>query len=236
MYGANVSTFVRVGNVKKFLGGISALEERGAPEATLMVVAGEVGLGKSSTARWYAVQNRLPYVVMKPQATPGWLLDDLCRAMGLQPPRYAKDRFNLIIQHMAKTNRGIVIDEVEHALANAGAALEQLRAIGDATELPIILVGREYVGQKIARIPAVKSRVTSTVTFQAVTREDFGQLLTAFGLNVQGDVASRLVKATGGSMRLGMNELRRLRDWSDQNKGKPVTPDLIKGGDDAGGR
>lgn len=227
MYRENVAPFVKIGNVKSFLHGLEALEERGAPEATLMVVSGQVGLGKSSTLRWHAAQNRLPYVVMKPNASAAWLLDDLCRAMGLQPPRGAKDRFNLIIGHMAKTGKGVVVDEIEHGLANAGQALEQLRAIGDATELPIIMAGREFVLQKIARIPAVQSRVTSTVHFQPLTRDDFAMLLAAYGVECKGDVAGRLVAKTDGLARTGMNEIRRLIEWRRVNKGQAVTPELI---------
>lgn len=227
MYGETIPTFSKIGNVKRFLQGYAALEDRGAPEATLMLVTGEVGLGKSSTARWFAVQQGLQYVVLKAGATPGWVMTDILRSMGVQAPQKGEDRFNLIIRQMAKLQKGLVIDEVENGLDHGGKVVDQLRIIGDATELPIIMVGREYVGQRLARYSAVNSRITSTVAFKPLVAADFATLLQDFKIAADADVAAALVKATNGSLRLGMNELRNLQKWSQLNKGKAVSADLV---------
>lgn len=227
MYGETVPTFSRIGNVKRFMQGYAALEDRGAPEATLMLVSGEPGLGKSSTARWFAAQQGMQYVVLKAGATPGWTMNDILRSMGQQAPSRNEERFNLIIRQMAKLQKGLVVDEAENGLADSAKVIDQLRIIGDATELPIILVGREFVGQKIARFNAIEQRITSAVTFKGLTAPDFGTLLADFEIPAAADVPAALAKTTQGSVRRGMNELRRLQTWSRMNKGKPVTADLV---------
>ena len=49
--------FVQTSNVNRFLAAVAALEGRGAPEASLCLVQGDAGLGKTKTGAWWAVQQ-----------------------------------------------------------------------------------------------------------------------------------------------------------------------------------
>jgi DNA transposition AAA+ family ATPase len=227
MYGDTVRTFSQIGNVRRFKVGYAALEDRGAPEATLMLVSGEPGLGKSSTAQWFAAQQGLQYVVVKKKPTPGYVMNDILRSMGVEAPFSSEAKFNLIIRQMAKLQKGLVVDEVENGLLDGAAVIDQLRIIGDATELPIVMVGREYVASKLAKYNHIEQRITSAVPFKPLVAADFRTLLDDFKIQADADVPDALVKATKGSVRLGLNELKRLRNWTKINKGKPVNADLV---------
>ncbi len=231
MYGDTKHEFVKTSNVKRFEQGVLRLEQRGAPESTLMVVGGNVGLGKSGTGQWFAAQQGYPYVRLKPEAKPGWLLGDVCAAMAMHAAAKLEQRFKDIARTMVKRRVGLVVDEVEHGLANAGATLEMVRALGDDTEQPIILIGRGHVKSSIQSIDAVWSRVSAVVDFEQLTPEDLALLAKAHGLVADPRVATAMCSKVEGSMRLTMNLLKRLRATAERARSAVITAEMVEATD-----
>ncbi|WP_374631775.1 AAA family ATPase [Ferrovibrio sp.] len=231
MYGDDKHEFVRTSNVKRFEAGILRLEQRGAPEATLMVVGGNVGLGKSGTGQWFAAQTSYPYVRLKPNAKPGWLLGDICAAMAMHSASKLDQRFKDIARAMVKRRVGLVVDEVEHGLSDSGKTLEMVRALGDDTELPIILIGRGHVKSSIQRIDAVWSRVSAVVDFERLTGDDLALLAKAHGLTADPRVATAMATKAEGSLRLTMNLLKRLRATTERARSTTITLDMVEATD-----
>lgn len=228
MYGTNLTHFALTSNVKLFLAGLRQVEQRGAPEATIMLLGGDVGLGKSGTAQWHAVQKGLPYIRLKPKTSTGWVLSDLCVALGLLPPRASQDRFALVCARLVKMGKGLIADEIENGLADNGAAIDTLRAIGDETELPIILVGRGHVTQNVGRIAPVASRISANVTYLPLQPDDFALLARGYGLKLAEKEAAEITRRTGGSLRLGMNLLRNLVEAARRASTDTVTLKMLE--------
>lgn len=219
MYG-KVPCFAETSNTKRFKEGLRRLEMRGAPESTILLVSGKVGLGKTRTVRHHAVQRSLPYVRLKPEATVGWMLAEICDAMGLEPPHGRPARFEIICENLKK---GLIADEIENGLERRGACIDMLRQIGEETELPIVLVGREKAAQAVARYPQIYSRVTAVVQYQSMLPEDYQAVADAYGIKLDRAAAVAMEKLAQGTMRLGMNAIKTLMDNAERTGNQHVT-------------
>ncbi|MBF0249929.1 MAG: ATP-binding protein [Alphaproteobacteria bacterium] len=164
--------FVHTSNVKRFLLGSASLNERGAPEASILLLEGNAGLGKSRTAEWWAMQNDAIFLRIKAKYTPHWLLTDLLTELGEQASAHSCEKlYNQAVGILAKEPRPIVLDEVEAGLKNI-EVLETVRDLSDLVELPVIFVGREYVWGKLAKHPQFRTRIGARVSFSACAIED----------------------------------------------------------------
>lgn len=228
MYGEDfVPHFAQTSNVRRWHEGIKKLENRGAAEATIMAVTGEVGLGKTRTAKWYSAQHTMPFVSIKPNASIGWVLSEICRALGQVPPQTLDLRFQLITKRLTKLNKGLICDEVEHALSDGGVVLETLRHIGQETEQPIILVGRGHIVQSLAKFDAVYSRVSAVVEYKPMIADDYDNVAMAYGLALEKGVGSKLVSLTGGRMREGMSFIKQLMDMTQRGGSNKVSLPML---------
>ncbi|MBP1862170.1 AAA family ATPase [Rhizobium herbae] len=179
------NVFVETSNVKRFLSALSALEERGAQEACLVVVDGLPGLGKTTTLKHWVAQNGCIYLRAKKEWTPSWFMNELLETLRVDPPHSFQKKYAKVLeelatrQGMASMERrifGLVIDEADHVSSRA-AILETIRDISDMIELPTILVGMGRVNDNLARFPQVASRVSQKVRFEKATKDDVRQLV-----------------------------------------------------------
>lgn len=179
------NAFVETSNVKRFLTALSALEERGAQEACLVVVDGLPGLGKTTTLKHWVAQNGCIYLRAKKEWTPSWFMNELLESLRVHPPhsfqkKYAKVLEELAVRQntamMSRRSFGLVIDEADH-VSSKSAILETIRDISDMIELPTILVGMGRINDNLARFPQVASRISQKVRFEKATKEDVRQLI-----------------------------------------------------------
>lgn len=169
-------TFVKsIGNYERFRTGISAVETRGAAEASMLLVTGEAGYGKSQTVDHWAVQNGAAYLRAKVEWTPHYFMTELAETLKLDTRGRAKDLFGRIAGVIGGQQIPLVIDEAEHCLINGAKVLEAVRDLSDLTEVMVILVGMEQVQAKIARYAQISSRIAKVVTFQPATGEDVAE-------------------------------------------------------------
>lgn len=199
-----------VSNVSRLLAGVSIVQERGAVEACLMLVTGQPGLGKTETVGWYVTQQ--PYAIYlraKSGWTRHWFLNDLLAELGEAPTRLTEDMFKQALAALARKPYVLVVDEVEHALADT-RVLEAIRDFSDLLRLPTVLVGMAEVRNKVARHPQVQSRIATIVTFQPATLDDIkatAAMLLEGGISITEDVAELIHTRSEGRMRLVLNGL-----------------------------
>lgn len=221
-------TFAKIANVDAFARGLARLDERGAPEACFMLIQGNVGLGKTSTLRWYAAQKAFPLVRMEPDLTGNQFLSLICNALGIAPPYSRMERMEKIIGALASKRQTLLIDEVEHGLDGSGKALEVLRAVSDAVELPMVLSGREKsIDRFLAKLPALHSRISIVIDYKPLTAKDFAAMLEPFELKVEEDVLERAVEQGGGRVRQLCNARERLRRIAKRLGNKTITLEHI---------
>lgn len=201
--------FVKLSNLHRFMAGLDALEKRAAPEACIMVVTSEPGYGKTQTLLWYSTQSAdAIYLRAKSGYTRHWFLSDLLQELGGVPTRSNEEMFKEAVKRMKGRNYVVILDEVEHALADAHV-LEALRDLSDMLETPLVMVGMDQAQAKIAKHPQISSRVAVVVHFQPASPEDIAvtarELLE--GVTLQEDLVKEIQAQTKGRMREVMNAL-----------------------------
>lgn len=222
---------VETANVRLFKDGVRSIENRSAPEAAFVVVEGEWGFGKTHVGQHYSVQHGVPFIRLQAACTPHWVLSDWVRELGEQPVRSVEGMFGQLLGILSKKPQAVIFDEVEHALAN-GKVIEQIRGVVDLVEIPCVLLGREFIAQKLKRHPAVWSRVSSRVRFKRLSADDMTKLLAERGgIKVDDALLERLLKDTEGRVRLALGAVDELRRIGARSQGKTLRGEDLAGRD-----
>ncbi|MEW5905136.1 MAG: AAA family ATPase [Pseudomonadota bacterium] len=197
-----------ISNYERFRTGISAVEMRGASEASLMLVTGPAGYGKSQTVDQWAVQNGAYYLRAKVEWTPRYFMTELAETMKIDSRGRAKDVFGRIAGVLGGQQIPLVIDEVEHCLRDNAQVLEAIRDLSDLTEVMVILVGMDQVQAKISRHAQIWSRIAQVVEFQPATPEDAAELcLRLADVKIEPQLVAEIHRQSAGRVREIMNAI-----------------------------
>ncbi len=200
--------FVKTGNFLRFLDGIQAVEARGAMEASMMLVHGNAGYGKSETLDHWSTQNDAIYLRANVDWTPKYFLIELAKFLRTDPSGSAEKLFARLLAKIAGEQIPIVIDEADHCLHNNAAVLEKIRDFADRSETLVILAGMEKIQGKIARHDQISSRIARAVEFTAATVEDTQKLCDELcEVKVHPALSLEIQKASGGRVREIMNAI-----------------------------
>lgn len=200
--------FVKTSNYERFITGLSVLENRGASEASLLLVDGDAGFGKSKTVDYWAVQNNALYLRAKVMWTPNYFMSELADMLKVDSSGRTKTIFGRIAARLGGQEIPLVIDEVEHCMRNNADVLEAVRDLSDLTEIPVILVGMERVQTKIARHKQISSRIAKVVEFQPASLEDIARTCEQLcEVTITPDLVHEIHAQTKGLMRQVMNAI-----------------------------
>ncbi len=200
--------FVKTSNYERFRTGISAVESRGATEASLMLVTGEAGFGKTETLDQWAVQTGAVYLRAKVEWTPHYFMSELAERLKVDARGRAKEIFARIIGVMGTQQIPLIIDEIEHCMRDGAKVLEAVRDITDLTEVIGVLIGMEKVQARIARHAQISSRIAHVVTFVPATPEDAAKCCKELAeIEIAPDLIAEIHRQSGGRMREIMNAI-----------------------------
>ena len=200
--------------------------------ACLVLVGGDAGYGKSRCGQWWAVQNDAVLIRIKAAATAHWVLTDMVKALGERAPAHSCEKlFAQAVGFLAHDPRPIVIDEVENALANDLKALETIRDVSDLIEVPVILIGREYVRRKLKRHRQFWTRISASVEFGPCSLSDVTTCCTELAeVTIDKDLVAAIHKQSEGHIREVIKAIRNVeRVGLRQNRQKPVKLDHMQG-------
>lgn len=113
----------------------------------ITVIAGGAGIGKTSTANYYASKNPNCWIVtMEPStASINTMLGQICEAIDIQ--ERSPTKFSASIQRRVRGSGGLlIIDEAQHL---SSASLDQLRSLHDLAGIGIALLGNETVYSRL---------------------------------------------------------------------------------------
>lgn len=200
--------FVRTSNYERFQEGLTVLENRGAAEASMMLVTGEAGFGKSETVDQWAIQAGAAYLRAKEGWTPSWFKSELAENLKLDAHGRPKELFARIAGFIGARQIPLVIDEAEHCLKNNAEVLEAIRDLSDLTEVTVVLVGMEQIQNKIARFAQISSRIAHVVTFSPSTVSDVMLVCKQLAdVEVAPDLCAEIHHQSKGRMREIMNAI-----------------------------
>ena len=155
----------------------------------ISIVYGGAGVGKTTAIeRYQSICPNVWVATMTPaHKSVVTCLQQIAAAMDLKGINGAAALFDAIIKRVSKTNGLIVLDEAQHLCVEA---LDQVRAINDATKVGIALVGNEQVyarmsaGQRQASyLDRLHSRVGKRTGIKKTTLGDVDALIEYWGLS-----------------------------------------------------
>lgn len=201
--------FVKTSNYERFQEAIRALDNRGAPEAGWLLVAGDPARGKSTIVDEWAAKSGAIYLRAKEQWRPTFFMDDLHDKVKTDPTGTSKQRFQNLVAKIGHERLPIVIDEVQHCLRDKAAVLEVLRDITDLTETAVVLVaGVEKVQASIARHKQIASRIAKVIEFAPNCVEDTALACrTLADVTISDDLIAEIHRQSGGLMRAIVNAI-----------------------------
>lgn len=216
--------FVKTENYERFRTGITAVENRGAAEASLMLVTSEAGYGKSTTVDNWAIANGAAYIRAKEGYTPSWFKSDLAENLKIDSRGRPKELFARIAGYIGTHQIPVVIDEVEHCLDNNAAVLEAVRDLSDLTEVLVIMVGMGEVQAKIARHKQISSRIARVVEFQPASIVDVDLTCKQLAeVEIEKDLIQEILNVSGGRMREVLNAIATVENTAKRNGATKVS-------------
>lgn len=218
--------FAMTSNVQRFLAGISVVEDRGAREASMMLVTGDPGYGKTAAAFWWALQHNAVFLRGKASWTPFWLLSELVSELKGRPSHSSEELSKQAVISLLREPRAVVIDEVEHTFHNL-QVLETIRDLVDLVTVPMVLIGTDQVQNRVARYAQFSSRIASVVQFHPATVKDVRTICDhKLEIPVADDLVEEVHRQSGGRVREVMNALAKVERFGKARTGaaaqKPV--------------
>jgi len=217
-------TFVYTKNVKNFVATMQLVEKRMGHDS-LAMIWGRAGRGKTRTAKWYATQHDCVYVESLRDWSVLWMYQDILRAMGVESfPKRKKQAFEAIIDISQDDSRPIILDEADLV---GPRLLESIRDLCKTMMVPWVLIGEESLPVLMSRDRRVWSRRCASLEFQPMHAPDIISFCKkATELDMPGDTADTIQKASGGDVRLIEMVLSTGETIANANNKKEVSLDI----------
>jgi len=224
------NVFVQTENWRRFTDALTEAEEARGAEPVLIVAFGQAGRGKTSAARKYAADRGWAYVRAMSGWSELWMLQDICREIGVDPvPSRKKACFESICSRVEKTNHAVLLDEADKL---SEKLLEWVRDMADVTSNAWALVGEKELIAKIRnqRLRRIWSRVLRVMEFSPITVKDvlfFAK--EAAGIMLSAEQGVMVQGASEGDFRLVARDVRRLEKlMSANNLSGRITDEYVK--------
>lgn len=222
--------FVQNSNYARFVQAVKAVEQRGAREASLMLVTGAAGLGKSETVDRFAVDTNAIYLRAKETWTRRGMLSEMADSLRIPTNDNNHKIQAAIIGAVGARQTPIIIDEAEFTVRSTAAILECVRDISDLTETLVVLVGMETIETRIARYPQISSRIAQVVHFQPLNTQDIQLTCKQLAeVEIAPDLQQELLRQSEGKMRLIMNGIATIERIARSNSMTSATLAGFKG-------
>lgn len=198
--------FVKTENYKRFTSAVSAVEQRGAAEAGMLLVHGEPGYGKTQVVSRWAAEVGAVHLRANVDWTPRYFLVELHKALGIEATGRAEEMFRSALKVITASSLPLVIDEAEFTLHNKAQVLEKVRDFSDRAEVTVVLVGMERIQSSIARHKQISGRIAQVVEFKPASLADVAQACELLSeVAIAPDLVNEVHRLSGGRMREVLN-------------------------------
>jgi len=216
--------FVHTSNYERFQAAIRFVEQRGALEASWLLVEGMPGYGKTETVEEWVAKNGAIYLRAKEKYTQSFFHDELAEKLKVDSTGTRKERFQRLITKIMHTQVTIVLDEVQHALPNGASVLEALRDITDTTEtIAILVAGEDRVQKRIAKFPQLSRRIRETVEFTPASAEDTALICRELAeVQIAPDLQGEIHRQSKGLVSAVINAIAAVEHQARRNKAQTV--------------
>ncbi|MBO1249395.1 AAA family ATPase [Comamonas denitrificans] len=223
--------FVQTENFRLLKEAEKIVARRGAREASLVIIQGKYGVGKSELTERWASENGHVFIRAKKVWTNRAMLEDIAAALGLSVRGMAKDVENRITAHLAVSMQALIIDEADYlADMSSASKLETIRDISDVTGTMVFLVGMENFPAIVQRYDHIASRVARIVQLHPLSLADVQATCKAKSdVQLTSALVEQIHRDCMGRMRLLLNAIANIEVWAEANDWAQVDVTHVKG-------
>ena len=142
----------------------------------LGVFYGFSGFGKTISATFAANRHGALYL----EVGASWTVKKFCqmalKELGVVPAKTVTDMVEQLIETLAIETRPLIIDEFDHIARMGEKSVNIIREILDKAQIPVILIGEEYLPSSLKRWERFDNRVRSWVAAQPASVNDAKRL------------------------------------------------------------
>ena len=204
----DTTAFVRTDNVDDLYDLCDdLLDEKSSLNASIGMVTGRAGYGKTTAARRYISTHSDVVYILWMNYTKAQLFQRIAEELiGKSYNSYIKN-IKLICDITRLYRKLIVIDEADRMPLQI---LEDLRTLNEEGGVPLLLLGEDSLVSKVKKADRIESRIRKpVVTFVPINYLDLASLYeSATGLQLDDDVAVRLVRDAHRDFRIAANDMR----------------------------
>jgi DNA transposition AAA+ family ATPase len=181
--------------------------EKGLPR--MLCISGNPGLGKSFALRYGVARHNAIYVCARDSWTRRSLFEAVVQAIApLEPLAGSTNRlFEQAASMLQTTGTALAIDEFDYVVKIR--AVDAVRDLHDAADIPVLLVGEKSLPGKLQRWPRVHSRITQFISAVPASLDDARKLAQVYARRIQiGDEVLRyFIDRTSGNVRRVCNAI-----------------------------
>jgi DNA transposition AAA+ family ATPase len=202
--------FVNIENMGRLEDGVQMLADRGAREASWMLVTGRPGEGKTTTLYNWGSANGAAFITLRRGLSPSRMLSMLAAKLGVARGQQL-DMDTALGACLAENQTTVILDEAQFGLADSAACLETLRGITDKSGTPVVLVTMESEVWRFDRCQQIASRLFCWVEFAPVSVGDVSKVCQQLGeVEIAPDLVQRIQADAQGRMRSVLNAISRI--------------------------
>ena len=213
--------------------------QRGAIEASLVLVSGVFGIGKSMLTERWAAESGYMFIRAKETWTKQSMLRDIAVKMGLPVDGNVSQVQDRIIGRLAVSMTPLIVDEADHLIPTSRVTrggqrvapmLEALRDITDITGVMCFLVGMQNFPAMVLQFDHIASRVADTLYLERLSLQDVQATVRAKAETpMSHEVIEAILVQSQGRMRWILNAITNLEQWARANSWERVEIAHIKG-------
>lgn len=204
--------FVKTSNHQRLMAHVKAVENRGSPEACIMLLTGAPGVGKSRNIDNYGSDTDAIYLEGIPGMSLAFVRDYLADQTGI----VAKGKFaqyKSMVDHFKNSGQPIILDEAQHGLPNKAEVIEYLRRIAEQAGVILVLVCHTSERHRFSadRLAHIATRITAAPELKPASVEDCALYLAGLcEVAVDSAIAKTVHAQSNGYYRLIANAGRTL--------------------------
>jgi hypothetical protein len=218
-----VPSFVATPTALRLLG----LLGYGQMAGDIVIAYGNAGVSKTSASEYYQASSPNVWIATMEPSTRGVVtcLQEISEALGLDTSGGARAMVKRINKRVKDTHGLLILDEAQHLSYDA---LDQVRAIHDATGIGIALIGNEGLfsqlsgGRNAAKLDRLHSRIGKRLQLKQPTEADVVSLIQAWGVTEEKCRATLMQIARGPGALRTLTKTLRLASMNANAEGRAV--------------
>lgn len=194
--------------------------------ASIGLVIGDAGRGKTTTVQRYAAENPNASYVLYMGFSRASLFKEIAESLVGRSSNSYYNNLQIIMAATQVYRKLIIIDEADRM---PKALLEDLRTLNEKGKVPLLLVGEPSLANMVKKADRIESRIRKPrIEFHQL---DYVTLATLYseccGLQINRKVAEELVKLSNADFRVAANDLQNIVRMMNINRYTELTEEVV---------